>query len=225
MAMLNLFGRKNRIKKQKRKIARTVQQSIPIDAIYKDGIFRTGRLFSKSWKFSDINYAVASDDDQLQMFLAHSAILNGLPTDAMAEITIYNRQLHNKVFEQITTPSDNPNYKKYTQELNGILCDKMSESNNIVHEKYITVATEKKNIEEARTFFTRVGNDLTADYAKISSKIAELGYKDRLRIFNDFFKTGENEEFDFDLKKAMAKGADFKDYIAPDSLEFKKDYI
>ena len=219
MAMLNLFGRKNRIKKQKRKIARTVQQSIPIDAIYKDGIFRTGRLFSKSWKFSDINYAVASDDDQLQMFLAYSAILNGLPTDAMAEITIYNRQLHNKVFEQITTPSDNPNYRKYTNELNGILCDKMSESNNIVHEKYITVATEKKNIEEARTFFTRVGNDLTVDYAKISSKIAELGYKDRLRIFNDFFKTGENEEFDFDLKKAMAKGADFKDYIAPDSLE------
>ena len=50
------------------------------------------------------------------MFLAHSAILNGLPTDAMAEITIYNRQLHNKVFEQITTPSDNPNYKKYTQD-------------------------------------------------------------------------------------------------------------
>ena len=136
MAMLNLFGRKNRIKKQKRKIARTVQQSIPIDAIYKDGIFRTGRLFSKSWKFSDINYAVASDDDQLQMFLAHSAILNGLPTDAMAEITIYNRQLHNKVFEQITTPSDNPNYGKYTKELNGILCDKMSESNNIL--RFIT---------------------------------------------------------------------------------------
>ena len=121
----------------------------------------------------------------------------------MAEITIYNRQLHNRVFEQITTPSDNPNYGKYTKELNGILCDKMSESNNIVHEKYITVATEKKNIEEARTFFTRVGNDLTADYAKISSKIAELGYKDRLRIFNDFFKTGENEEFDFDLKNVF----------------------
>ena len=89
MAMLNLFGRKNRIKKQKRKIVRTVQQSIPIDAIYKDGIFRTGRLFSKSWKFSDINYAVASDDDQLQIFLVHSAILNGLPTDAMAEIVMY----------------------------------------------------------------------------------------------------------------------------------------
>ena len=52
---------------------------------------------------------------------------------AAIAIRLINRQLHNKVFEQITTPSDNPNYKKYTQELNGILCDKMSESNNKVN--------------------------------------------------------------------------------------------
>ncbi len=220
-----LFGKRKRLKKQKRKIPKTAQQSIPIDTLYRDGIFRTGRLFSKTWNFTDINYAVASDEDQLQMFLAHSAILNGLPTDAMAEITIYNRQLHNQYFEQMTTPSEDKNYLKYAHELNGILCNKMAESNNIVHEKYITVATDKKNIEEARTFFTRVGNDLNADFAKISSKVTELGYKDRLRVFRDFFKTGENEEFNFDLKRAMARGADFKDYICPDSLEFKKDHI
>lgn len=220
-----LFGKRNRIKKQKRKIPKTVQQSIPIDTLYRDGIFRTGRLFSKTWNFTDINYAVASDEDQLQMFLAHSAILNGLPTDAMAEITIYNRQLHNQYFEQMTTPSEDKNYLKYAHELNGILCDKMAESNNIVHEKYITVATDKKNVEEARTFFTRVGNDLTADFAKVSSKVTELGYKDRLRVFHDFFKTGENEACNFDLKSAMARGVDFKDCICPDSLEFKKNHI
>ncbi len=219
-----IFGRK-RIKKQRRKIPRTVQQSIPIDTLYRDGVFRSGRLFSKTWRFTDINYKVASDADQLQMFLAHSAILNGLPTDALAEITIYNRQLHDAYFEQLSTPSDDMNYRNFANELNGILSDKMAESNNIVHEKYITVATDKKNIEEARTFFSRVGNDLTADFAKISSKVTELGYNDRLRIFHDFFKTGENEEFNFDLKKAMARGADFKDYICPDSMEFKSDYI
>ncbi len=219
-----IFGRK-RIKKQKRKIPRTVQQSIPIDTLYRDGVFRSGRLFSKTWRFTDINYKVASDADQLQMFLAHSAILNGFPTDALAEITIYNRQLHDAYFEQLSTPSDDMNYRNFANELNGILSDKMAESNNIVHEKYITVATDKKNIEEARTFFTRVGNDLTADFAKISSKVTELGYSDRLRIFHDFFKIGENEEFNFDLKKAMARGADFKDYICPDSMEFKSDYI
>ncbi len=200
-----------------------MQQSIPIDTLYRDGVFRTGRLFSKSWKFSDINYAVASDEDQLQMFLAHSAILNGLPTDAMAEFTIYNRKLHNKYFEKMITP--NENYHKLASEIGDVLVDKMAESNNIVHEKYITIATEKKNIEEARTFFTRVGNDLTADFAKISSRIEELGYKDRLRIFHDFFNSEETAEFEFDIKKAMARGADFKDYICPDSMQFKGDYI
>lgn len=215
---------RKKLKRERRKIPKSVQQSIPIKRLYKDGILLCGGQYSKTWRFSDINYAVASDDDQMEMFLAHSAILNGLPTDASAKINIYNRQLHRNVFEQMITPNENENYTVYTKELNELLCDKMADSNNIIHEKYITISTEKKNIEEARTFFTRVGNDLTADFGKISSHITELGYKDRLRILADFFR-GNEDNFDFDMKKAMARGADFRDYICPDSIEFKSDYI
>ena len=101
----------------------------------------------------------------------------------------------------------------------------MADSNNIVHDKFITISSEKKNIEEARTFFTRVGNDLRADYAKLSSKTTELGYKDRLRIFYDFFRNGDVNEFSFDIKKDAVKGKHFKDVICPDSIEFKSDHI
>ena len=67
--------------RKKRTIPKSVQHSIPINRIFKDGIIQCGRRYSKSWRFSDVNYAVASDNDQLEMFLAHSAILNGcLPT-------------------------------------------------------------------------------------------------------------------------------------------------
>ena len=217
-----LFG-----KKEKRIIPKSVQQSIPIKRIYRDGIMQCGQYFSKTWRFSDINYAVASDDDQLEMFLAHSAILNGLPTDAFAKITIYNKQLNRNVFEQFITPTDkaDKNSITYAKELKALLSDKMADSNNIVHEKYITISSEKKNIEEARTFFARVGNDLTVDFGKISSHITELNYKERLRIFYDFFRGNNGGIFNFDLKKAMAVGADFKDYICPDSMEFKSDYI
>ena len=217
-----LFG-----KKEKRIIPKNVQQSIPIKRIYRDGIMQCGQYFSKTWRFSDINYAVASDDDQLEMFLAHSAILNGLPTDAFAKITIYNKQLNRNVFEQFITPTDkaDKNSITYAKELKALLSDKMADSNNIVHEKYITISSEKKNIEEARTFFARVGNDLTVDFGKISSHITELNYKERLRIFYDFFRGNDGGIFNFDLKKAMAVGADFKDYICPDSMEFKSDYI
>lgn len=220
-----LLKRTKRVKKSKRKIPKTVQQSIPIDVIYKDGIIQSGRMFSKMWRFSDINYEVASNAEQEEMFLAHSAILNGLPTDAVAKISIYNRRIQNHSIEKLAVPKTNDNYKMYAKELEELLNDKMAESNNIVHEKYITISSEKKNIKEARTYFARVGSDLAADFAKISSQITELGYKERLRLFYEFFRENEAEDFSFDLKRAMARGAHFKDYISPDSIEFKSDYI
>lgn len=220
-----LLKRTKRVKKSKRKIPKTVQQSIPIDVIYKDGIIQSGRTFSKMWRFSDINYEVASNAEQEEMFLAHSAILNGLPTDAVAKISIYNRQFQNNAIEQMTLPAANDKYKEYANELEELLNEKMAESNNIVHEKYITISAEKKNIKEARTYFARVGSDLAADFAKISSQITELGYKERLRLFYEFFRENEAGDFSFDLKRAMARGTHFKDYIAPDSIEFKRDYI
>ena len=212
-------------KKEKRKIAKTVQQSIPIDILYKDGIFKCGHSFTKTWRFSDINYAVASDDDQLSLFLAHSALINGLPTDAVAKISVFNRQLSREMLSSLAVPNGDKNYAVYANELAEIFSDKMADSNNIVHDKYITVSSEKKNIEEARTFFARVGNDLTADYAKLSSKITELSYKERLRIFYDFLRGGDMGEFKFDMRKEMARGKHFKDAICPDSMEFKSDHI
>ncbi len=213
------------IKAEKRKIPKTVQQSIPIDCIFRDGIFRYGRIFSKTWRFSDINYEVASQADQEEMFLSHSAILNGLPTDALVKISSYNRQLVNSVFEQMAQPKTGIGFATYTHELEGLLSDKMAESNNIVHDKFITVSSIKKNIKDARTYFARVGSDLASDFTKISSQTTELGYKERLRIFYEFFRGNDEDEFNFDLKNAMARGAHFKDYICPDSIEFKKDYI
>ncbi len=193
--------------------------------MYKNGIFKCGHKYTKTWRFSDINYAVASDDDQLSMFLAHSALINGFPTDAMAKINVFNRQLSHKVLSSLIIPNDEADYTVYANELSGIFSDKMADSNNIVHDKFITISTEKKNAEEAKIFFTRVNNDLTADYAKLSSKITELGYKERLRIFYDFFRNGDVNEFNLDMKKKMAKGSSFKDKICPDSIEFKSDHI
>ena len=159
------------------------------------------------------------------MFLAHSALINGLPTDAMAKISIFNRQLSKEVLSSLATPNGEEQYNIYAKELGEMFADKMADSNNIVHDKFITVSSEKKNIEESRTFFTRVGNDLTADFAKLSSRTTELGYKDRLRLFYDFFRNGDETGLEFDMKKETARGKSFKDKICPDSIEFKSDHI
>lgn len=45
-------------------VPKSAQQSIPIKRIYKDGVFQVAGKFSKTWRFSDINYAVASMERQ-----------------------------------------------------------------------------------------------------------------------------------------------------------------
>lgn len=70
------------------KVPRSVQQSIPIGSIYREGIWRVAGRFSRTWKFEDINYSVASHDDQLDMFMGYSSLLNSLPTDAIAKLSI-----------------------------------------------------------------------------------------------------------------------------------------
>ena len=52
--------RKN--EKEKFVIPKSVQDVIPIKAVYKDGNFLVGNnLYSKTFKFTDINYNIASD--------------------------------------------------------------------------------------------------------------------------------------------------------------------
>ena len=40
-------------------VPRSVQKSIPIKRIYQDGVFQVSGKFSKTWRFFDVNYAVA----------------------------------------------------------------------------------------------------------------------------------------------------------------------
>ena len=74
-------------------VPKGVQDVIPITAIYDDGIFRVGKdKFTKTFKFTDINYAVASNEDKKEMFLAYSELLNSFDSGATTKVTINNRR-------------------------------------------------------------------------------------------------------------------------------------
>ena len=50
------------------KIPRSVQQSIPIQRVWQDGIWQVNGRFSQTWRFADINYSLASYEDQRDKF-------------------------------------------------------------------------------------------------------------------------------------------------------------
>jgi hypothetical protein len=212
--------------KEKFVVPKGVQQVIPIKAIWSDGIFKVGNKFSKSFRFTDINYAVASKEDKEAMFLSYSELLNSLDSGATTKITINNRRLNKTDFESsILIPLKEDGLDEYRREYNLMLLDKATGVSNIVQDKYVTVSVLKKNIEEARNYFSRIGADLITHFSHLGSKCVELDTMDRLRILHDFFRPCEETDFRFDLSETMQKGHDFKDYISPDTFEFEKDHF
>jgi type IV secretory pathway VirB4 component len=208
-------------------IPRSVQQAIPITKVYEDGIFRVGRSFSKTMRFTDINYRVASKDDQMTMFMKYCDLINAIDSEAITKITINNRRLNRKNFqERILLQSSSDRLDGYCNDYNGMLMDKATKSaNNMVQEKYITISSAKKNILEARTLFSRLTTDNSTYLSKLASRTLELDATERLRIFHDFYRLGEEVHYQFDLNATMRKGHDFRDYICPDSMEINKNYL
>ncbi|MDL2327887.1 ATP-binding protein [Ruminococcaceae bacterium OttesenSCG-928-A11] len=208
------------------KTPRSVQRSIPIQRIYRDGIWKVGNRFSKQWRFTDINYSVAGRDDKLDMFLSYCNVMNILPTDACTKTTTNNRTMSQKEFAASILMKSAPDGLNYLRRENNTMLESKAEaSNNIVQDRYITISVTKRTVDEARTFFTRVHNELVAYMGKLSSQVTEMDTVARLRVLHDFFRMGEEQHFDINLQALMRRGHDFRDYICPDGLQYKSDHF
>ena len=208
-------------------VPRRVQDLIPVQRIWPDGIFQVGpNKYSKTWKFSDINYQVASEEDKENMFLLYSDVLNSFDSAATTKITVNNHRLNKKDFEDsILMPMKHDGLDIYREEYNDMLLEKATGANGITQEKYITVSINKKSVEDARTYFARTGADLQMRLSSLGSSLEELDAVEKLRILHDFYRQGEEITFEFDMNKKATLGHDFRDYICPDTIERKDDYI
>ena len=205
-------------------IPRSVQQSIPIKKVHKDGVFEVAGLYSKTWRFFDVNYAVAGPEKKEALFLSYCAFLNSLPVRALVKITLFNRTMNQQEFSRnLLMQMAGDGKDRYRVEYNDILTENAANSNNLTQEKYITISVERKNIEEARAFFNRVGTELSTYLSRMDVMVRDTNVVERMRLFHDFFRPND-PDFQFDLNRIAHRGNDFRDAIAPDCMTFYKDH-
>ena len=208
------------------KIPRSVQDVIPIQRIFADGIFQFGTKYSRTLRFSDINYAIASKEDKTAMFLGYSELLNALDSGSTTKLTICNKQVNRQAFEDtVLLPQRGDGLDGFVDEFNGMLEGKISGSSaSVEQERFITVSVHKKNVDEARTFFSRVTGEVSSKLSRLNSSSNELDAAERLDVLRGFFRPDE-AALPFDLQSAMRRGHNLKDMVCPDSLEFHRDYF
>ncbi len=213
--------------KEKFRIPRTVQDLIPIDTVYPDGIFMAAPgKFTKTYRFDDINYAAASLPDRESAFMKYSAMLNSLDTGAVTKITINNRRMDRReIARDILLKSRDDRLNEYRKEYNRMLADRALGQSAMVQDKYITLTVFRNTIEDARAYFSRVGGELQSHFAKLGSGLHEVSADERLKGLYSFYRTGEESIYNFDIRDSVRKGHSFKDYIGPDSIEVFDDYF
>ena len=206
-------------------IPHSVQEVIPIRTVWKSGILLVGQnRYSRTWQFSDINYALAGEEDQKSMLLGYSALLNLCDSNADTKLSIVTRKLNRRDFEEyIMIPYENDGRDHYRKEYNDMLLEKASHASGMIRDLYITVTITRKSYKEAESYFARTGSEYTLALSRLGSRCTELDMMDRLRILHGFFRHGEEADFHFDPKLSMKLGHSFKDYICPDSFEFDRD--
>ena len=203
----------------------TVEEAIPVQDFYEDGIALVGRgLWSKTFRFSDINYATASRERKEELFLGYSAILNSFDAGAMTKITVCNRRQSQSRFEkQNLLPLRGDRLDRYRDEYNRMLTENAEQSSGITQEKYLTVTVQKPNYNEAKSYFNRVESEFAALFLSLGSRLEPLDAAEKLRVLFDFYHYGAEDDFLYEPERYGRRGYTFKDAIAPDSMEFRSD--
>jgi type IV secretory pathway VirB4 component len=204
----------------------TAQNTIKYKRIYDDGIMEVDKgVYSKSIKFTDINYQIAKKDDQETIFEKYCDFLNGFDVNVDAQITINNKNINVKDFESdVMILYKNDDNDRYRNEYNGILKSQIEKGrNNIVKEKYVTLTIRANNYKDAQNTFIRLDNELEQNLKSIGSSTHKLNGAERLQILSDFFNQTQNKiSSTYEIRK---RGLTSKDVIAPSHFYFKRDYF
>lgn len=230
---------KNQTKKSK--IPKTSQDTIPYKAAYDNGIIEidTG-VFSKSYAVEDVNFKIASQNDQDNLFLKYGDLLNMFGHEVRAEITVFNRSVVKEKFQkEVLMENKFDGLDEYRQESNQILLEKMAEGkNNISKERYLTVTIEAKNYDDAVNVFARLDASVASAVKAINdTETNPMNLTERLSVLYDIYNPNADEPLvqqkvikgkvvdSFDVGELKRQGLTTKDAIAPPAMRFNNDHF
>ena len=194
-----------------RKAALSAQQTIPYLVMHPDGVCQLpGGLYTKTVEYEDINYSVASTEDQTAIFSGWSSFLNYFDSSLPFQLSFINRRSRSRSKYKVNIPPAQDDFDSIRAEFTSMLKNQIAKSNNgIERSKYITFGLPAEGIAEARPRLERVEADVT-------------GNLKRLALLHNQMHPGSREPFRFSWQDIPRTGMGTKDFIAPDSFDFRQ---
>ena len=208
------------------KTPKSIQETIEIMAVAENGIFEVSKnKYSKCYRFQDINYTTATEDEQIGIFERYCKFLNSL--DCNYKITINNKNKNmDELRDKVLIAEKNDGFNNYRSIYNDIIEEKIIEGRQgIEQERYLTITIERKNFEEAKAQFATLEATIHKAFIELGADIVPLNGNERLKVLYDYYHLGDEGSFDFDIKKAKKVGADFKNDLCNGMVKYFPDHF
>jgi len=202
----------------------TAQQSVPYREMYKDGICRvSGKLYTKTIEFNDINYHLAQNDDKTMIFEKYCELLNYFDSSVTIQLSFVNQYGNPDEFNQaIDIPARDDGYDDIRREYAEMLKNQMAKGNNgLVRHKYITFGIEADNLTAAKQRIYRVETDIINNFKVLGVSARPLNGAERMEIMFKQMHPEGRDKFRFNWKSLTESGLSTKDCIAPSSFDFR----
>ena len=202
--------------------AHTAQQTIPYIQMYPDGICKvTGRKYSKTVAFEDINYQLAQADDKTAIFENWCDFLNYFDASVSVQLSFINQGTRREQAEKaINIPAQDDAFNSIRTEYSDMLKNQLSKGNNgLVKHKYITFSIEADNPAAAKARLSRIETDVLNNFKVLGASARPMTGYERLNVLHGVFHP-EGEPFSFDFSWLAPSGLSTKDFIAPSSFHF-----
>ena len=215
---------KSKPKASKRRAVVSAQQTIPYVAMHPDGICQLpGGLYTKTVEYEDINYAVASTEDQTSIFGGWSSFLNYFDSSLPFQLSFVNRRSRSANRYKVNISTQHDDFDSIRDEFVDMLKGQIAKSNNgIERSKYITFGLPAGNVAEARPRLGRVESDVMGNFKRLGVQSQPLDGRERLAALHGQLHPGSREPFRFAWKDIPKTGMGTKDFIAPDSFDFRQ---
>lgn len=213
-----------RSRARKKRGPQTAQQTIPYREMLKDGICKVREgYYTKSIEYEDINYAVASTDDQSTIFDGYCSFLNYFDAALLFQLSFINHRSRPESRYNVNIEPQEDEYDSIRREFTEMLENQIARSNNgIMRSKYITFGVKADGIGVARPRLERIEADIMGNFKKLGVASRPLSGRERLEVLHSQLHPGGREKFMFDWNMIPKTGMGTKDFIAPTSFDFRQ---
>ena len=210
--------------KPKKRGPQSAQQTIPYKEMLKDGICKVREgYYTKTLSYEDINYAVASSDDQSTIFDGYCGFLNYFDSALPFQLSFINHRSRPENRYSVNISPQDDDFNSIRDEFTAMLENQIAKSNNgIVRSKYITFGIQADGIAVARPRLERIEADIVGNFKKLGVQSATLSGRERLEVLHSQLHPGGREPFRFSWDMIPKTGMGTKDFIAPTSFDFRQ---